>query len=136
MKTAKSIEGSLNGIMGIKAMMTSSAESQTVRKFFQNRMRERLTDDEIFHQLLPDFSVGCRRLTPGDPFMKAVQQPNMRLHKAAVESVRGRTVIGDNGDEVEVDTLICATGFDVSYVPKYTMTGRGTTLQKKWAKDP
>lgn len=130
MTTAKSIEDGLNGIQGIKAMMTSSAESQMVRKLFQTRMREYLTDDKIYRPLLPDFAVGCRRLTPGNPFMKAIQKPNVSLHKAAVNQVRGSTVIGDNGDEVEVDTLTCATGFDVGYVPKYRMQGRGgITLQ-------
>jgi len=62
--TAKSIEGGLNGIMGIKAMMTSSAEAQMIRKMFSERMREFITDDSLYELLLPKFSVGCRRLTP------------------------------------------------------------------------
>ena len=137
MRTAKSIEGSLNGAMGVKAMMTSSAESRQVRKHFEARMRSFLTDDQIYEQLLPPFAVGCRRLTPGDPFMNAIQKPNVTLHKAAVARVKGNKVIGTNGDEVEVDTLICATGFDVSYIPKYPVIGRnGVSLQEKWSAIP
>lgn len=113
---ARSIEGGLNGIMGIKAMMKHSAESRAVRDYFKKRMGEHLQDPEIFEQLLPNFSVGCRRLTPGDPFMKAVQAKNVKLHKGAVTKIVGNKVIGTNGEECEVDTLICATGFDVSYV--------------------
>lgn len=131
--TAKGIEDGLNGVMGIKAMMTSSAESRAVKKYFQERMRKHLQDEAVYQQLLPDFSVGCRRLTPGDPFMRAVQEQNVSIHKSAVAKVKGNKVIGTNGDEVEVDALICATGFDVSYVPKYTMKGRGgVSLQEKW----
>lgn len=137
LSTAKTIEGGLNGITGIKAMMTSSAESRQVRKYFQERMRRLLENDDVYQQLLPDFAVGCRRLTPGDPFMKAVQQNNVSVHKGAVAKVQGNKVIGTNGDEVEVDTLICATGFDVSYVPKYRMIGRnGVFLQDKWKTIP
>lgn len=107
------------------------------RKQFSDRMREFIPDDEIYDMLLPNFAVGCRRLTPGDPFMKAVQKPNVTLHKAAVTRVTPHSVIDSNGDEAEVDTIICATGFDVSYVPHYPMKGRnGVLLQDKWSKIP
>ena len=66
MKTAKSIEGGLNAILGIKAMMRNSAEAKAARKHVANRMKEFIPDDEIYQQLLPDFSLGCRRLTPGE----------------------------------------------------------------------
>lgn len=123
--------------MGIKAMMVHSAESRAVRDYFKQRMQKYLTDEEIYQQLLPDFAVGCRRLTPGNPFMRAVQENNVKLHKAAVARVEGNKIIGTNGDVVEADTLICATGFDVSYVPRYRMKGRdGTLLQEKWATIP
>lgn len=69
--------------------------------------------------------------------MRAVQQKNVTLHKAAVARVEGNKIIGTNGNTVEADTLICATGFDVSYVPRYRMKGRnGVLLQDKWAVIP
>ena len=102
--------------MGIKAMMKHSAESMAVRQYFQKRMREHLQDESIYEQLLPNFAVGCRRLTPGDPYMKAIQASNVKLHKAAITKVDGNRVIDADGNACEVDTIICATGFDVSYV--------------------
>lgn len=65
MDLAKSIEGGLNGIHGIKVMMTGSREARAARKQFSDRMREFIPDDEIYDMLLPNFAVGCRRLTPG-----------------------------------------------------------------------
>lgn len=44
--------------------MTSSAEAQMVRKRFADRMKEFITHEGIYQSLLPDFAVGCRRLTP------------------------------------------------------------------------
>lgn len=134
---AKSIEDGLNGIHGIKMMMTGSTEAKAARKQFGDRMREFLPDDDLYEKLLPNFPVGCRRLTPGDPFMRAVQKSNVTLHKAAVTRVTPNSVIDSNGDEVEVDAIVCATGFDVSYVPHYSMEGRnGVLLQDKWAEIP
>ena len=60
---AKSIEDKLNTPAGLKAFMVNSAEAKMIRKHFTDRMRKYITDDEIFQQLLPDFAVGCRRLT-------------------------------------------------------------------------
>lgn len=114
-------------------MMVSSAESTTVKDFFTKRMREHIQKDEIYEQLLPNFPVGCRRLTPGNPYMKAIQESNVTLHRCAVTEVTPTGVIGADGTEVEVDAIICATGFDVSYKPKYSVIGRnGKSLQEKW----
>lgn len=69
--------------------------------------------------------------------MKAVQQPNVTVHKGAVTRITANSVIGADGTETQVDTIIAATGFDVSYVPHYPMKGRnGVMLQDKWAKIP
>lgn len=69
--------------------------------------------------------------------MKAVQKPNVEVHRAAITKVSKSKVVAGNGDEVEVDTIVCATGFDVSYVPKYLVQGKGgVTLQDKWEKIP
>lgn len=114
-------------------MQRWSAESKLVRDYFTKRMREHLRDNEIFDQLLPNFSPGCRRLTPGNPYMKAIQEPNVKLHRCAVTKVTPTSVIGENGEETEVDTIICATGFNVSYVPQFKVVGRNNvSLQEKW----
>lgn len=134
---AKAIEGKLNNALGLKAMMASSAESATVREYFTKRMREHIRKDEIFEQLLPEFPVGCRRLTPGNPYMRAIQEPNVTLHRCAVTEITPKGLIGADGVEIEVDTIVCATGFDVSYRPRYPVVGRnGTSLQDKWAVIP
>ncbi|OAG36930.1 hypothetical protein AYO21_08891 [Fonsecaea monophora] len=36
-----------------------------------------------------------------------------------------------------LDVIVCATGFDVSYIPRYPVTGRNNvTLASKWAEEP
>ncbi|KAH7141866.1 hypothetical protein EDB81DRAFT_653405 [Dactylonectria macrodidyma] len=136
-KKAKFIEDKLNTAAGLRAFMIHSAEARMIREHFTKRMRKYIERDDIFEQLLPDFAVGCRRLTPGNPYMRAVQRHNVQIHRAAVTRVTPKTIIASNGDEVEVDTIICATGFDVSFRPRYAVVGRnGVTLQDKWEKVP
>lgn len=137
LSTAKEIEGGLNQGAGIKALMPNSAEARAAKAHVASRMREFIQDEKLYDLLTPSFPLGCRRLTPGNPFMRAVQKPNVTVHRSAVAEVRGNTVIDTLGSEVEVDTLICATGFDTSYVPKYSLKGRnGLLLSKKWAEIP
>ena len=42
--------------------------------------------------------------------MRAIQQPNVHVHFAAARELREHSIIDANGDEVEVDTVVCATG--------------------------
>lgn len=133
MEKAKSIDDKLNTAAGLKAFMIHSAEARMIRTYFADRMRKCISNETIYSQLLPDFAVGCRRLTPGNPYMKAVQEPNVKIHRCAAERVTPRSIVGSNGDEIEVDTIICATGFDVSFKPRYRLIGRnGVSLQEKW----
>lgn len=117
--------------------MPNSAEAKAARAHVEKRMREFIPDDELYDLMTPDFPLGCRRLTPGNPFMRAVQKENVTVYRSAVAEIRGNKVIDTNGAETEVDAIVCATGFDTSYVPKYTMKGRsGTLLSEKWAEVP
>jgi hypothetical protein len=72
MAKAKELEGKINTARSLKSMMVNSAESKAFRNFFTSKMRDILKNDESYELLLPDFAPGCRRLTPGNPYMKAI----------------------------------------------------------------
>lgn len=57
-----------------------------------------------------------RRVTPGDPYMSAIQQPNVEVNFTEVVEITETTIIGKNGVEKEVDTVICATGTLVTHL--------------------
>lgn len=42
-----------------------------------------------------------------------------------------------NGTEIELDAMICATGFDTSFRPRFSIVGRGNKdLREEWADEP
>jgi len=46
-------------------------------------------------------------------------------------------VVGEDGTECKVDTVICATGFDVSYKPRFPLVGKdGIDLRQQWSRCP
>lgn len=65
--------------------------------------------------------------------MRAIQESNVDVHFSAVEEITEDSIIDNEGQARKVDTVICATGFDVSYRPRFPIVGRnGVDLRAKW----
>lgn len=81
-KHAKDIENQVNGLWG--GFYKSSELGRMVREMFTNRMKEFIKDERLLKGFTPTFSVGCRRITPGDPYMMFVplfhHHPQAQLH--------------------------------------------------------
>lgn len=87
-------------------------------------MAEFLKDERLVKGFTPKWEVGCRCVTPGDPYMEAIQKENVDVHFTHVERITEEGVVGGDGIERKVDTIICATGFDVTYKPRFPMVGK------------
>jgi len=93
-----------------------------------------IKDDSLYEKITPSFPVNCRRMTPGDPYMNAIQQDNVSVRFTPAQKITEDGVIGADGIEYKVDAIVCATGFDVSHRPRFPIVGRnGVNLQDKWA---
>ncbi|KAG7412186.1 FAD-binding monooxygenase moxY [Fusarium oxysporum f. sp. rapae] len=103
------------------------------KEFFKKQMEEQLKDRKDLLQIIPKFAPGCRRLTPGPGYLKALQQDNVTFISQSIDEVTERGIKLISGEEVELDVLACATGYDVEAPPTFEITGRnGTTLAEKW----
>ena len=148
---AKDIEDQVNGLWGV---FYQGTEAQKMgQEMFRKRMAEFIKDERLLEGFTPKFGVGCRRITPGDPYMLAIQEENVDVHFTGVERATEKGVVGADGVEREVDTIVCATGelesvtacgccscadgvspgFDVSYRPRFPIVGKdGLDLKDKW----
>ena len=69
--------------------------------------------------------------------MEAIQKDNVSVHFTAVNKITEDGVVGDDGEERKVDTIVCATGFDVTYRPRFPIIGQnGVDLADKWKECP
>jgi hypothetical protein len=100
-------------------------------------MRRRLNyDPDLCRKLIPDWALGCRRLTPGEGYLESFLLPNVHLTQANITKIT-ETGIQTTEEFVELDVIICATGFDVSNIPHFPVTGQyGMTLAEKWKDEP
>ncbi|KPI37674.1 putative sterigmatocystin biosynthesis monooxygenase stcW [Cyphellophora attinorum] len=132
---AKSIEDQVNGLWG--TFFKNASAQKEGQKALKARMAEFLKDERLLEGFTPSWGIGCRRVTPGDPYMEAIQKPNVDVHFTAVEKITPKGVVGADGVERECDTIVCATGFDVSYRPRFPIVGQnGVQLADKWKECP
>ncbi|EXJ86699.1 hypothetical protein A1O3_03652 [Capronia epimyces CBS 606.96] len=132
---ASHIENQVNGDWSL--FFPTSQAQKKAREFFTARMAEHIKDKRLLQGFTPKWSVGCRRVTPGDPYMKAIQEPNVTVHFTGVSRLTPDGVVGEDGIERKVDTVICATGYDVSYHPHHPVIGlHGQSLKEHFGDAP
>lgn len=91
---------------------------------------------EMAKKMIPGFHPGCRRLTPGDGYLEAVQEKNCSVCWSPIQTITETGIRTSEGEE-EFDLIVCATGFDTSFIPPWNLVGlNGATLNERWKQDP
>ncbi|OAL32862.1 hypothetical protein AYO20_07653 [Fonsecaea nubica] len=101
-------------------------------------MYERLGGDEkLIEKLVPNWSLGCRRLTPGTGYLECLKQDNAELVDDAIVEITETGIRTADGKHREFDAIVMATGFDVSFRPRWQQLGRkGRSLADEWKDEP
>ncbi|KAH7397926.1 flavin-binding monooxygenase [Cadophora sp. MPI-SDFR-AT-0126] len=132
----KVIEADGNTIHGVS--FRGSEMQKGAVEAFRAMMAERLAKKpEILDALIPSFSVGCRRLTPGPGYLEALIEDNVEFVSDKIASITSSSVVLETGREVPLDVLVCATGFNTSSPPPFYVEGKnGISLQNKFKPYP
>jgi len=93
----------------IHAVTIRGTEMQANAKAaFEQGMKDRLKKKpEIFEHLKPDFSPGCRRLTPGPGFLEALCEENVDFFPTGVTRIEPNGIVTNDGKLHEIDVLVC-----------------------------
>lgn len=115
-----------------------SAEQKAFVEYVTGNMRRRLGNNpELIEKLIPKYDIGCRKATPGDGYLECFAN---KLADPIISGIKKFTETGiefDDGAVLEVDSIVCATGFDTSFMPKWDLSGRnGARLEKIWKDAP
>ncbi|WP_310726483.1 NAD(P)/FAD-dependent oxidoreductase [Streptomyces sp. N2A] len=99
-----------------------------------NHMKKAIKDPALRAALTPDYRIGCKRILLSNTYYPALARPNVDLVTSGLQEVRGNTLIGADGSEVEADAIVFGTGFHVTDMPiAQRVTGaKGTTLAEEW----
>ncbi|KAM0588527.1 hypothetical protein ACHAQF_003345 [Verticillium nonalfalfae] len=118
--------------------LRGSEEQAIALEKFTNHMKEQLKSrPDIYEAIIPTFAPGCRRLTPGPGYLEALQEQNVTFSNTPIQQLTSTGLKLQTGEQVDLDAIVCATGFDVQAAPSFSVTGRnGVTLQERWSPHP
>lgn len=115
-------------------LWSGTAASARFTSIARAHMSSKVHDKSTLDALVPNFAAGCRRFTPSDSYLEALNQPNVRLIRSPITHADTSTLHTSGGSEKEsYDLIICATGFD-AYTPRFNLVGRdGIHLSDVWS---
>ncbi|EEP80753.1 conserved hypothetical protein [Uncinocarpus reesii 1704] len=120
-----------------KVMVSGSEENKFLTGLCDQLMRERLAKNpELIEKLIPKYELGCRRISPGEGYLEALQAENARCSFSGIKRFTADGIETEEGEE-EFDLIVCATGFNNSFIPSWKLVGRnGQTPEVAWKDKP
>ncbi|KAI0121200.1 4-hydroxyacetophenone monooxygenase [Xylariales sp. AK1849] len=128
----KRIEAEINSQFG---MYQGSEMSNVFRKVVKDEMERRIgpRHEKLKEFIIPKWSPGCRRISPGDGYLEPLLQPNVRPVYGGIKHIVPEGIITEDGELHKMDILICATGFNVAFRPAFKLINdTGSTLDEDW----
>ena len=134
--TATARRGILWGIreLQVQAFTKRPGELGAVETLAKRNLARAIKDPALRAKLTPDYRIGCKRILLSNTYYPALAQPNVDLVAAGLSEIRGNTLVGADGSEVEVDAIIFGTGFHVTDMPiaERVVGADGRTLAETW----
>jgi 4-hydroxyacetophenone monooxygenase len=108
------------------------------RRFFTDYVISELGDrQDLLEHVLPDYPPFAKRMLLDNGWYRALRRDNVRLIPHNLSEVHENTLTAGNGETIEADVIILATGFKASeLLSSYEIVGRnGRLLSDFWEND-
>jgi cation diffusion facilitator CzcD-associated flavoprotein CzcO len=111
---------------------------QRIQKVMLLHLKRQVKDPEMQRALTPNFTLGCKRMLLSNTYYKALTKPNAEVVPHAVDRITPTGVVGADGIERDVDTIIFGTGFHVTDPPisERVKGADGRSVADTWAGSP
>lgn len=131
----KAFETVLNTYFG--NFFKESTGQSALRDYLTREMAQKLSSSDGLDKLLiPSYAVGCRRTTPGIGYLEALLASNSETVMGEIRCIDMDGIVSSTGKKHTLDVIVCATGFDVSYKPRFPLIGENNrNLQHVWDRD-
>jgi cation diffusion facilitator CzcD-associated flavoprotein CzcO len=106
-------------------MHLKSEDQKASRELVADIMSQQLDHDpRLTKHMIPDFSLGCRRMTPGSGYLQSLRAPNVEVVTESAVKLTKDGIVDESGHEHKVEVVVFATGFDTSFTPHFEIIGR------------
>lgn len=131
----KQIENELN--QRFKFILKGSDAAHEARDFAYNEMSRKLQQNaRLKDKMIPkNFNPGCRRPTPAPGYLEALVADNATIFTEEIGRITEKGFTDHAGKQHQADVIICATGFDTSWTPRFPFINPlGQDLRDLWTK--
>ncbi|GAB5453360.1 MAG: NAD(P)/FAD-dependent oxidoreductase [Halioglobus sp.] len=116
-----------------------SALNDAVRDYCMQNYETKLANrPDLLAKLVPDYPVFGKRIVMDINWLENLCRDNVSLEDTAIDHVEKDAIVLVDGRRIEVDVIVCATGFDTAnMVGTMEVIGRnGRNLRQEWRDDP
>ena len=109
---------------------------QWLKKLGISHIRKQVEDPTTQKKLTPQYDFFCKRPSFSNVYFPVFNEPNVDLVTDPISRIQGNSVQTHDGHSIQLDALICATGFSVfdeNIVPSFKTFGlKGIELGAYW----
>lgn len=115
----KMIENQMNSSTDL--FVVGSEKNKMAKALMKAEMERRIGPghEQLKAKLIPEWPVGCRRLTPGDGYLEALVQPNVERVFDEIREIKEEGLLTEDGKLHKMDVIVCATGFGELFSFRY-----------------
>ena len=106
-----------------------------VEALARRHLRRQVQDPELRARLIPDYTIGCKRILVSNDYYPALTRSNVELVTDPVKEIGEDWILTGDGTRRQVDALIFGTGFHVADAfDNANITGAdGLKIQDAWS---
>lgn len=130
--------GGLSPYYAYTDSLLDETSNETLAEFAREKIRDRVDDPATAEKLCPDYQILTRRLSPETNYLEVFNQANVDLVDLNERPIERFTAHGImvGGEELELDAVVFATGFDVmtGAMDRIDVRGRNDkALKDRWS---
>ncbi|MDY6810581.1 MAG: NAD(P)/FAD-dependent oxidoreductase [Actinomycetota bacterium] len=97
-------------------------------------LRAQVRDRRTRRALTPSYDFGCKRPTFSNSYLRAFNDRHVSLETSSIDRFEPDAIVTVDGERIEVDALVLATGFDLweANFPAFRIVGRGGRDLGEW----
>lgn len=82
--------------------------------FALSYLKRKVTDEALRKKLTPTYTFGCKRVLLSKSYYPTFNKKQVSLHATSIAEIKANSIVLENQEELEVDIIIMATGFEAA----------------------
>lgn len=95
----------------ISVIENGSDKTQEFKGIALRNLEANIADEDLRRRLTPEHPLGCKRLVFATDYLQTLNQPHVDVVSSPARALRAKSLVTEDGTELDVDVVLCATGY-------------------------